>query len=93
MNPQEFKSRYSCILQTDPETNQNYIKLPITDFNQLAYMQESLLEGILLLTQLEESHYEKEQLKSLMYWLCKLVLLSYPHDELEGLSKWLNTDN
>ncbi|WP_299550639.1 hypothetical protein [Seonamhaeicola sp.] len=92
MKPQEFKSRYGCTLQTDPETKQHYIKLPVTDFNQLAYMQESLLEGILLLTQLEERHYKREQLQSVMYWLCKLVLLTYPHDELEGLSKWLESE-
>jgi hypothetical protein len=92
MNPQEFKSRYGHTLQTDPKTTRNYIKIPIDDFNELTYMQESLLEGILLLTQLEERHYKNEQLQSVIYWLCKLVLLSYPHDELEGLSKWLETE-
>lgn len=93
MNPQEFKSRYGFTLQTDPETKQNYIKLPITDFNELAYMQESLLDSILLLTQLEKRHYKNEQMQSVIYWLCKLILASYPNEELEGLSKWLNTDN
>ena len=53
MNPQEFKSRYGHTLQTDPETKQHYIKLPISNLNELAYMHESLLENILLLTQLE----------------------------------------
>lgn len=92
MNPQEFKSRYGHTLQTDPEAKRNYIKLPITDFNELAYMQESLLDGVLLLTQLEERHYKHEQLQSVIYWLCKLVLLSYPHEEINGLSKWLKTE-
>lgn len=92
MNPQEFKARYAHTLKTDPETKQHYIKLPISNLNELAYMQESLLENILLLTQLEKRHYKNEQLQSVIYWLCKLILASYPHDELEGLSKWLKTE-
>ncbi|GAB1858702.1 hypothetical protein MHTCC0001_35420 [Flavobacteriaceae bacterium MHTCC 0001] len=91
MNPKEFRTAYCHTLQTDPKTKRNYIELPISNLNELAYMQESLLEGILLLAQLEERHYKREQMQSVMYWLCKLVLLSYPHDELGGLSKWLET--
>ena len=89
MNPQEFKSKYLRTLQTDPETKQHYIKLPISDLNELIYMQESLLENILLLTQLEKRHYKNEQIQSTIYWLCKLLLISYPHTELDGLSEWL----
>ena len=91
MKSQEFKSRYGYTLQTDPETNQNYIQLPIADFNELAYMQESLLESILLLTQLEKRHYKNEQMQSSIYWLCKILLASYPNSELNGLSEWLKT--
>ncbi|GAA3553894.1 hypothetical protein [Snuella lapsa] len=92
MNPHEFKSRYGHTLQTDPETKQHYIKLPISNLNELAYMHESLLENILLLTQLEKRHYKREQLQSVMYWLCKIVLLSYPHDEINGLTEWLKSE-
>ena len=86
MNPQEFKTACYHTLQTDPETKRSYIKLPISNLSELAYMQESLLEGISLLTQLEERHYKSEQMQSTMYWLCRLVLNSYPNEELEGLS-------
>jgi hypothetical protein len=92
MKPQEFKSRYRHTIQSDPETQQNYIKLPITDFNELAYMQESLLDGIILLTQLEKRHYKREQLQSVMYWFCKILLAGYPNMELDGLSEWLKQE-
>ena len=91
MELNEFKTRYLHTLQTDPETKQNYIKLPITDLSELTYMQESLLENILLLTQLEKRHYKNEQMQSAIYWLCKILLVSYPHNELDGLSEWLKT--
>ena len=91
MNQQEFKTRYLHTLQTDPKTKQNYIKLPIADLSELTYMQESLLENILLLTQLEKRQYKSEQMQSTIYWLCKILLVSYPHDELDGLSEWLKT--
>lgn len=71
MNPQEFTERYGCTLQTNFETKQNHIELPISDLNELAYMQESLLEGILLLTQLEKRHYKHEQMQSTVYWFVK----------------------
>lgn len=86
MNTQEFKTAYCHTLQTDPDTKQSYIKLPISNLSELAYMHESLLEGILLLTQLEERQYKHEQMQSTVYWLCKLVLNSYPNEELEGVS-------
>ncbi|WP_299553503.1 hypothetical protein [Seonamhaeicola sp.] len=96
MSPQEFKAKYGHTLHTDPKTKQNYIKLPICSLNELAYMQESLLDGILLLTQLEKRHYKNEQMQSTVYWLCRLTLNSYAHDEINGLSEWLkniNTEN
>ncbi len=90
MKSQEFKTRYLHTLQTDPETNKRYIKLPIDDLIELAYMQESLVDSILLLTQLEKGQYRSEQMQSSIYWLCKILLVSYPHAELDGLSEWLN---
>ncbi|MDO5969280.1 hypothetical protein Q4Q35_05620 [Flavivirga aquimarina] len=92
MKSEEFKTRYGNTLQSDPETKKSYIKLPIIDLNELAYMQESLLDGILLLTQLEKRHYKNEQMQSTMYWLCKLLLISYPNTELDGLSEWLKNE-
>lgn len=92
MNPQEFKAKHGYTLHTDPETQKHYIKLPIDDLNELIYMQVSLLDGIILLTQLEERYYKNEQIQSVMYWLCKLVLLSYPHEELSGISKLLKAE-
>ena len=93
MNAQEFKSKHCQTLQTEPETKHHYIKLPISDLNELAYMQESLLDGISLLTQLEPRHYNNEQLQSTIYWLSKILLASYPHTELDGLTAWLKPDN
>ncbi len=92
MNAQEFKSRHYQTLQTEPETKHNYIKLPISDLNELAYMQESLLESITLLTQLEKQHYKSKQMQSAIYWLSKILLASYPHGELDGLTAWLKHD-
>lgn len=89
MNPQEFKARYFHTLQIDSETNKRYIKLPIDDLSELTYMQESLVDSILLLTQLEKRHYKSEQMQSSIYWLCKILLVSYPHAELDGLTEWL----
>ncbi len=66
MYPEEFKSRHSQTLQTDLKGGQalrNHIKLPISDLNELAYIQESLLECIMLLTQLEKRHYKANSCK------------------------------
>ncbi len=91
MKSQEFTEEYGCTLQTNLETKQSHIELPISDLNELAYMQESLLEGILLLTELEKRHYRHEQMQSIVYWLSKILLVSYPHQEINGLSEWLET--
>ncbi len=87
MKPNEFTISHRHTLQTDPETRQVYIKLPITDLNELSYMQESLLECMLLLSQLEKRQYKNEQMQSIVYWLSKLLLVSYPNAELNGLSE------
>ena len=96
MSPQEFKSKYCHTLKSCPETQsagghvkQHYIKIPMSDLNELAYMQESLLDGIMLLTRLEKQDHKNEQLKSVIYWLGKLLKGSYPHSEMDGLAEWL----
>ncbi|WP_299550970.1 hypothetical protein [Seonamhaeicola sp.] len=99
MTPQEFKTNYCHTLHTDPETHltdgqakQCYIKVPISDLNELAYMQESLLNGVLMLAQLEPSQYKNQQMQSTMYWLCRLAQNSCPHEEINGLNEWLQQD-
>ncbi len=90
MKPKEFKSKHLQTIQTDNSTSQSYIRIPISDLNELLYMQESLLEGIQLLSQLEQRHYKSEQMQSMIYWLSKIILVSYPSAELNGLSEWLS---
>ena len=97
MNPKEFKSKYGHTLHTDSQTGKHYIELPIADLSELAYMQESLLCGISMLTQLEHTStalstgfkYKKEQILSTIYWLSRLAQNSYPHEEINGLNEWL----
>ncbi len=92
MNPQKFTEDYGSTLRTDPKTKKTYIEIPISDLDELAYMYESLLEGILLLTKVEKRYYKQEQLKSTTYWLSRILLASYPHQEIYGLSGWLETE-
>ena len=92
MNKQEFTAKYGCTLHKDPNTKENYIKLLIDDFNELGYMQQALINGLLLLTELEKSQYSNVQMQSVTYWICKILLSIHPQDELEGLSEWLESD-
>ena len=87
MNLQEFTKRYALTLHTEPEGN--YIKLPIADLSELGYMQQALVQGIQMLTQIEDIH--KKESENTIYWLCKILLAGYPQDELEGLSELLKT--
>ncbi len=93
MAPDEFKSKYLHTLQTDSTTSQTYIKLPIVDLNELAYFQTSLLECIGLLSQLEQTQYNHEQMQGAMYWLSRLLLVGYPQTEMDGLEEWLINDD
>ncbi len=85
MNLQEFTERYAVTLHTDLKGH--YLKLPIDDLNELAYMQEALLAAIAMLTQVEDVY--KKEVENSIYWLCKILLAGYPGEELEGLSEWL----
>ena len=89
MNPQEFKSRYGYTLQTDPKTNESYIKIPVDDLYELGSMHESLIRGIRVLAQADE--YSPQDIGDCIYWLCRVLSAGNPIDELEGLSKWLET--
>ena len=91
MKPQDFKTKYAHTLHTDPITKQSYIKIPVADLSDLTYMQHSLLHALSLLSILEDGGYDDEQLKAAMSWLCKILLDSYPKDEIDGLCEWLET--
>ncbi|XLS28392.1 hypothetical protein ACJD0Z_04060 [Flavobacteriaceae bacterium M23B6Z8] len=86
-----FSGKYALSVHTDPKTQQNYIKLPIADLAELSYMQQALLEGLLYLNQLEDQRPGKE-LQNSRYWLLKIVLATYPGEELEGVSEWLKNE-
>ena len=90
MNPHEFTARYGRTLHTDPDTKENYLKLPVADASELAYMQEALLQAIQLLTQTEGKH--KKESQNSIYWLSKILLAGYPGHELEGLAEWLKNE-
>lgn len=89
MKPDEFTLKYAHTLQTDPQTNIPYIKIHLTDLSDLAYMQQGLINALQLLTCPGDNNYDNEQVQNAMYWLCKILLDSYPQDELRGLRDWL----
>ena len=89
MKSQEFTARYAHTLHQDPKTQENYIKLTIDDLGDLGHMQQALLNGIAMLTQLDDEH--RKEAENTMYWLCRILLAGYPQEELEGLSEWLKT--
>ena len=84
MNPQKFTATYLRTLQTDPETNQSHLKIPVTDLDELACIQQALLQAIQALAEVRRHNVEESQHAT--YWLCKLLLASYPGSELEGLA-------
>ena len=50
---------------------QHYIKIPITNPEQLIYMQQALLEAIYLLSQVEETN--KQSALNSIYWLSQIT--------------------
>ena len=89
MNLQEFTARYAHTLHRDPNTEENYIKLAIADLSELGQMQQALLNGIAMLTQLDDD--QRKEAEHSMYWLCRILLAGYPQEELDGLAEWLKT--
>ena len=81
------KNPHTQILNTDPKTKETFIKLPITDLSELSFMQQSLLENLNLLSQLEDQKEVEKPLKDIVFWLSKILLASYPENELTELSK------
>jgi len=90
MKSKDFTGKYALTLHTDPHTEENYIKLPVANLAELGYMQQAILDGLLYLVQIENKQDEKE-LQNSMYWLLKILLASYPQEELEGISQWLKS--
>lgn len=70
-------------LHTDLDTQETYLKIPLSDLSELSAMQQSLLENLHLLSQLEK----ETDLKDCVFWLSRILLASYPSDELEGVAK------
>lgn len=89
MNLQEFTTTYGHTLHQNPNTQENYIKLPIADISELGQMQQALLNGLMMLTQLD--HDQRKEAEHSMYWLCRIILAGHPQDGLDGLSEWLRT--
>lgn len=58
-------------------------KLPVTDYEQLSDLQQSLLESLIIIGQSQEDIDNSKNLKNCIYWLAKIVLSSYPKDLLE----------
>lgn len=90
MNLQEFTVRYCHTLHQDRGTKESYIKLPVTDLGELGQMQQALLNGIAMLTQLDDD--QRKEAENSMYWLCKILLAGYPQEELNGLAEWLKNN-
>ena len=87
MNPEEFNAKYGRTLHIDPKTNETYLKVPVTDLSELACMQEALLQALQSLAQLENPH--KAEPNYSISWICKILLVSYPGRELDGLAELL----
>lgn len=87
MNLQEFTARYAHTLHQDPDTKESYIKLAIADLGELGQMQQALLNGIAMLTQLDDD--QRKEAEHSMYWLCRILLAGYPQEELDGLAEWI----
>lgn len=87
MKLQEFTAKYANTVHLDTTTQETYIRIPVTDLGELGFMQQSLLENLHLLTQLEDSTDNDKGLKNCAFWLSRILLASYPQEELEGISK------
>ena len=92
MKPTHFKQTYLNVLHTDPDTKEQYVKIPIENLDELAHLQKGLLRNLLLLSQISDEYHSSEHLKTSMYWLCKILLASYPDQELEGIARFLEEE-
>ena len=58
-------------------------KLPVTDYQELSDLQQSLLESLIIISQSPEALQGHKHIGNCIYWLAKIVLSSYPIDLLE----------
>jgi len=91
MKPQEFTAKYANTVYYDTDTQESYIRIPVTDLNELGFMQHTLLENLNLLSQLNDDLKADRDLKDCVFWISKILLSSYPTDELAGVSKLIQT--
>ncbi|KAA1241012.1 hypothetical protein [Aquimarina sp. RZ0] len=87
MKSQEFTSKYVNTIHTDPTTKETYIRVPIQDYGELSFMQHTLIENLNLLSQLDDTLKTERDMKDSMFWISKILLASYPAEELEGIAK------
>ncbi len=87
MKSQEFTSKYANTVHLDTTTQETYIRIPVTSLEELSFMQYSLLESLNLLSQLNDNPQNDRDMKDCVFWVSKILLASYPLDELEGVSK------
>lgn len=85
MDFNEFTAKYGQTLHTDPETNSIYLKIPMADLSDLGFMQESLIKAIHMLTYVDAQH--RIEFDNSIYWLNKILSVSYPRAELDGLAE------
>jgi len=76
-------------LHTNIEDQTHYVPLPISDLEELGHMQQSLLDTLLLLSHQRIEQEGEENLSNCLYWLSKILLASYPAQELEGITEFL----
>lgn len=89
MGSKDFTTKQASTLHTGPHTNQTYLKLPVANLGELGYMHQALLNGVVFLSQPEEGQNHEKELKNSIYWLCKIILASYPQEKLESMDQWL----
>ncbi|KAA1246521.1 hypothetical protein [Aquimarina sp. RZ0] len=91
MNLQEFTAKYANTVHIDTKTQETYIRIPVTDLGELSFMQHTLLENLNLLSQLNDDLETNRDMKDCMFWISKILLASYPSDELEGIAKLIQS--
>ena len=91
MNLQKFTAKYANTVHIDTTTQETYIRIPVTDVAELSFMQYTLLENLNLLSQLNDNPQNDRDMKDCVFWISKILLASYPSDELEGIAKLIQS--
>ncbi len=91
MNIKNFTEKYVNIIHTDPTTKETFIRVPIQDYGELSFMKYTLIENLNLLSQLDDHIKTERDMKDSMFWISKILLASYPAEELKGIAKLIKT--